>query len=53
MEPNLKLLDDLESYPDEKLTAMATQHRIQLSQFIERERLREAAEDKQRDERFE
>jgi nitroreductase len=53
MEPNLKLLDDLETYPDDKLAAVVAQHRIQLSQFIERERLREAAEDKQRDERFE
>jgi hypothetical protein len=53
LESNLRLLDDLENYPDPKLAPAISQNKIELSRMIERERLWEAEQEKQRDERFE
>ena len=52
-EAHVKLLDQLQGYPDSSLAAFAEQEAIRLREAIDEERRAETATDRQRDERFE
>jgi hypothetical protein len=53
LEANAKLLDEFDGYQDASLVEFVQGEKVRLAQWIEDERRRETAEDRQRNERFE
>jgi len=53
LEVNVKILEELTSYPDPAVVDFIARERIRIEKLIETERQRENAHDRQRDERFE
>jgi hypothetical protein len=50
---NIKLLDELEAYPDTTLAKFVLEEKVRLSQWVEQEKRQETELDKVRDKRFE
>jgi hypothetical protein len=53
LEVNLKILDELDAYPDPTVVEFVASERVRLQESIDRERRREEVYERRRDERFE